>query len=41
MNTLHAAVLATEADQLLPAAGWVVLALGLLVTIAWVAYLYR
>ncbi|WP_256527490.1 hypothetical protein [Natrinema marinum] len=43
MNALHAAVLATETDPQLPmaAVGWGALALGLLVTIVWVAYLYR
>lgn len=38
---IDAAVLATEAEPQLPMAGWVALALGLLVTIAWLAYFYR
>ncbi|MFC6768317.1 hypothetical protein [Natrinema soli] len=36
-----AAVLATETELPMDIVGWSVLALGLLVTIAWMAYFYR
>lgn len=36
-----AAVLATEAELPMSIVGWGTLALGLLVTIAWMAYFYR
>ncbi|WP_310908785.1 hypothetical protein [Natrinema sp. 1APR25-10V2] len=41
MNALHAAVLATETELPMTVVGWGALVLGLIVTIAWVAYLYR
>ncbi|WP_256549405.1 hypothetical protein [Natrinema caseinilyticum] len=41
MNTLTDAVLATETQLPMAVVGWGVLVLGLLVTIAWLLYLYR
>lgn len=38
---IDAAVLATETELPMDIVGWGALALGLLVTIAWMAYLYR
>ncbi|WP_256566069.1 hypothetical protein [Natrinema gelatinilyticum] len=41
MNTLNDVVLATETQFPMSVVGWGVLVLGLLVTIAWMLYLYR
>ncbi|MFB1063227.1 MULTISPECIES: hypothetical protein [unclassified Natrinema] len=38
---IDAAVLATETELPMDIVGWSALALGLLVTVAWMAYFYR
>ena len=38
---IDAAVLATETELPMAIVGWSVLALGLLITVAWMVYFYR